>query len=70
AGVRRLTRSGVIASGDRVVAVLTGHVLKDPGILLHYHQEIEPPPAGANRPVEIDATVVAIEKALETSRSV
>lgn len=70
AGGRRLTRSGVIASGDRVVAVLTGHVLKDPGILLHYHQEIEPPPAGANRPVEIDATVVAIEKALETSRSV
>jgi threonine synthase len=31
AGVRKLVASGAIASGDRVVAVLTGHLLKDPG---------------------------------------
>lgn len=30
AGVRMLRASGVIGAGDRVVAVLTGHVLKDP----------------------------------------
>jgi threonine synthase len=31
AGVRKLVASGEIASGARVVAVLTGHLLKDPG---------------------------------------
>ncbi len=34
AGVRRLARDGVIAPGSSVVAVLTGHVLKDPEVLL------------------------------------
>lgn len=61
AGVRQLALSGVIAPGDRVAAVLTGHVLKDPGILLRYHTETNPPPRGANRPVEIDATLGALE---------
>ena len=28
---------------ERVVAVLTGHVLKDPGLLLQYHQDTDPP---------------------------
>jgi len=44
AGARRLVREGVIAAGERVVAVLTGHVLKDPDILLRGHapREIEP----------------------------
>src|SRR5262249_11565758 len=57
AGVARLRRDGVIGASDRVVAVLTGHLLKDPGALVKYHQEMEPPPSRANRPVEIDATV-------------
>src|SRR6266508_1271540 len=43
AGVKKLAAQGVIRQGDRVVAVLTGHILKDPGLLLHYHQESEPP---------------------------
>ncbi|MCC6770252.1 MAG: threonine synthase [Gemmatimonadaceae bacterium] len=64
AGVRQLVRNGTIAPGDRVVAILTGHVLKDPGILQWYHQEAEPPPASANRPVEIDASVSAVERVL------
>jgi threonine synthase len=34
AGVRRLVREGVIRPGESAVAILTGHVLKDPGILL------------------------------------
>ena len=34
AGARRLRRLGMIGAGDRVVAVLTGHILKDPEILL------------------------------------
>ncbi|MBA3554794.1 MAG: threonine synthase, partial [Gemmatimonadales bacterium] len=36
AGARELVRRGMIAAGARVVVVLTGHVLKDPGMLLHY----------------------------------
>jgi threonine synthase len=31
AGVRALAQRGVIKRGERVVAVLTGHLLKDPG---------------------------------------
>ncbi len=64
AGVRKLVRDGMIAPDARVVAVLTGHVLKDPGILQWYHQEATPPPVSANRPVEIDPSVAAVERVL------
>ena len=64
AGVRRLVREGVIGTSDRVVAVLTGHVLKDPGALLRYHQEMSPAPEFANPPVEIDPTIEAVERVL------
>jgi threonine synthase len=64
AGVRRLVRDGLVHASDRVVAVLTGHVLKDPGALLRYHQELSPPPQFANPPVEIDATIEAVEHVL------
>lgn len=66
AGVRELVRQGQIAREDSVVAVLTGHILKDPGILLHYHREMEPTPAHANRPIEIDATLRAVEHVLHS----
>ncbi|MEP6801804.1 MAG: threonine synthase, partial [Acidobacteriota bacterium] len=69
AGTRRLVGEGVIRPGERVVAVLTGHILKDPGILLTYHRETEPPPARANRPIEIEASLSEVERALEESRS-
>ena len=68
AGARELVRRGEIGRGDSVVAVLTGHILKDPGILLHYHREMEPPPAHANRPIEIDATLAAVAHVLESAR--
>jgi threonine synthase len=58
-------RRGVIAPGARVVAVLTGHVLKDPDMLLRYHVETDPPPAGANRPLEIEADLREVAKAIE-----
>ena len=54
AGVRQLVRSGVIRKTDRVVAVLTGHLLKDPDVVLAYHQGTDPPSPRANRPVEIE----------------
>lgn len=64
AGVRKLVRAGTILPDARVVSILTGHVLKDPGILQWYHQEASPPPAGANRPVEIEASVSDVERVL------
>ncbi|PYY19453.1 MAG: threonine synthase [Acidobacteria bacterium] len=39
AGIRRLRRTGEIGEHDRVVAILTGHVLKDPDIILKTHSE-------------------------------
>jgi threonine synthase len=64
AGLRLLVQRGTIAPGERVVAILTGHILKDAGLLLHYHQEMDPPPAGANRPREIEPTLSALEQVL------
>lgn len=66
AGVKRLVSEGVIGHDDRVVAVLTGHVLKDPGMLQWLHQDREDS-AGANRPVEIEPTVSAVERILRQS---
>jgi threonine synthase len=64
AGVRQLVTQGLIQPSDRVVAILTGHILKDPGLLLRYHQEMEPPPPGANRPIEIEADLAEVERVL------
>ena len=56
------------APSDYMAAVLTGHVLKDPGILLRYHMETEPPPPRANRPVEIEPRLSAVEQVLREDR--
>jgi threonine synthase len=64
AGVRQLRQAGIIRSSDRVVAVLTGHILKDPGILQQLHQGDGPIAAAANRPIKVAATMEAIEAAL------
>ncbi|MDE0328182.1 MAG: threonine synthase [Anaerolineaceae bacterium] len=37
AGARKLVEKGLISSGDTVVGVLTGHVLKDPEATMGYH---------------------------------
>jgi threonine synthase len=65
AGLRQLVRSGKVKPSDRVVAVLTGHILKDPDLLLRYHQEMDPPPPGANRPIEIGPDIREIERVLQ-----
>jgi threonine synthase len=67
AGVRQLVANGTIKPGDRVVAVLTGHVLKDPGMLVELHQT-RTDFDRANRPIEIDATVQAVEAVLQARR--
>jgi threonine synthase len=65
AGARRLRRDGVIAKHETVVAVLTGNLLKDPAAIVHYHQETNPVPLRANRPIEIDATLAEVERVLD-----
>ncbi len=67
AGLRRLVQQGSVKPADRVIGILTGHILKDPGLLLRYHQELEPPPPGANRPIEIEPTLEALEAVLRAS---
>jgi threonine synthase len=64
AGARRLAHDGTIRPEQRVVAVLTGHILKDPGILLDFHRDAEPRSALANPPVEIEAELGAVERVL------
>jgi threonine synthase len=64
AGLRQLMQRGIAQPKQRVVAILTGHILKDPGLLLRFHQETEPPPIGANRPIEIEPTLAALERVL------
>jgi threonine synthase len=68
AGARALVTRGVIGRDDTVVAVLTGHILKDSAILLQYHRDTDPPPALANRPLEIDADLGAMERVLAAPR--
>lgn len=55
AGVRSAFSSGLIGPGQSVVAVLTGHLLKDPDA---------GGTARSNLPIEVDATLDAIEGAL------
>ncbi len=65
AAIRQLASEGVIVPGDRVVAVLTGHLLKDPGAIMAYHLEQKPRPAGANRPRRVPADAAAVARALK-----
>jgi threonine synthase len=68
AGVRALASRGIIGRNDVVVCVLTGHILKDPEILLQYHRSMEPAPPRANRPIEIGPELGEIERVLESER--
>ena len=54
AGLRRLVASGTVSAGQDVVVVLTGHMLKDPEILLESASE---PASGIE---EIDASISAL----------
>ena len=55
AGVRHAVRTGLISAQESVVAVLTGHLLKEPDVS---HG------ARGNQPIEVDASLDSIERAL------
>ena len=61
AGVRRLVAEGVIRKGDAVVAVLTGHLLKDPGAVIDFHSRKG---ARRNPPVTIAPRLAEVERQL------
>jgi len=61
AGTRRLVREGVIRPGQSVVAILTGHLLKDPAIVMDYHSRRG---RGRNPPLLIEPRLQDVEKAL------
>ena len=66
AGLRRLTREGVVRPGETAVAVLTGHLLKDTDAITAYHfDDVDNAPRpGANRPLRVAAELPALERAL------
>jgi threonine synthase len=71
AGVRKLIANGVIKPSDDVVAVLTGHVLKDPNIVMDYHQGtlegFETPYANNLRTIE--PTLAAVQELLNREKT-
>jgi threonine synthase len=56
AGIRRLVADGTIGAGDDVVAVLTGHVLKDPEACAPSPLPADPAEAGAATPASAGGT--------------
>ena len=71
AGIRNLVLNGSIKEHETVVAVLTGHVLKDTDYVMQYHSNrlIAPdntPIAGnfSNRPIQTSASIDAIKSVL------
>lgn len=62
AGARKLAAAGTIGARETVCGVLTGHLLKDPGAVVGYHQGTLEGIQGthANRPVSVAADLDAI----------
>jgi threonine synthase len=80
AGIRRLVAAGHIRRDENVIAVLTGHVLKDPDYVSHYHRGTLALDAGdgsspekiagtfANVPQRVAATKAALLENLDKRR--
>ena len=62
AGLRRLVREGVIPADANICGILTGHLLKDPDVVVNYHRGelkgFETP--FANAPIQIEDNLEAI----------
>ncbi len=64
AGTRALAARGTILPGERVVCLLTGHLLKDPETTRDYHLGRLAPAPQANPPCRIPARLDALRSAL------
>jgi threonine synthase len=76
AGLKKLVKQGFVKSGESVVLILTGHVLKDPEFTLQFHRgdlftgsahdtAAKTLKAQQRAPLVLDATVDAVIKTLE-----
>ena len=67
AGIKKLMAAGVIRHHDRVLAILTGHLLKDPDATIGYHSGTLAGASAsrANAPVVIEPTLHALEAVLK-----
>ena len=79
AGIKKLVAAGSIRKTDSVVAILTGHVLKDTDYVINYHQQTLQTSWGpegdrsiagrfSNKPVQVEAGLRAIERVLNEMR--
>jgi threonine synthase len=75
AGIRKLASAGVIGPSADVIAVLTGHVLKDPDYVYRYHTGQLKTPAGEplksnfrNQPVQVAADAARIMELLKSAQ--
>ena len=73
AGIRQLVAGGVIKANETVVAVLTGHLLKDTDYVMQYHSETLTTPDGerisgsfVNEPIRVAASRDALAKVLNS----
>lgn len=71
AGIRKLVADGLIKEDETVVAVLTGHLLKDTDYVMQYHSQTLTTPDGerisgsfVNSPIRVSASRDAIAKVL------
>ena len=74
AGIRKLVRAGTIEPGADVSAILTGHLLKDPDYVYHYHSGQLKTPSGepiqstfGNAPVTVPNDRAEIKDLLQRS---
>ena len=66
AGARRLVTEGVIGRDERVLCILTGHLLKDTDTTIAYHlDEVEEARPYANRPVVVGGDIDDVRRAVE-----
>jgi threonine synthase len=72
AGAKKLREKGVIGEDDLVVGILTGNLLKDPDAVVNYHtdnlRDRGIASNFANRPIKIEASLEAVERALKGQR--
>jgi len=68
AGIKKMRASGAMHKEEDVIAIVTGHALKDPDYTVSYHEGTLPIaflPQFANRVVKVEANESAILEALK-----
>jgi len=70
AGAKKLVEKGIMHPEEKVVGILTGHLLKDPDATVNYHksalQEKGIASHFANAPVQIEPTLEAVKKQISS----